>query len=254
LQHKHQIANSDFFRQQLNLRSESLFPTLDPAICAQEIRDISVGFGFQLPSQIVYEIHEFACQKPLYEPGYDDEFYVDDIQGGFLLGGRPVLRGLVKNLSDCAAIEQVAQDPVLMEIARNYLQYWPIKVTRHLTWTFVSNLSISEQKDRFLPLSYHYDVAGYNFMTAYFYITDMDIDTGAHVMMARSHDKKPLHTLFTPWSGRQSDQVIWDYYGKDNEILIEGKAGLGFVQDPSCYHKLLSPIKAKRLIFQIRYA
>ena len=165
-----------------------------------------------------------------------------------------MLRGLVQDPEQCSAIAQIAEDPTLMKIARKYLQYWPTRVTRHLTWTFVSNLPLSHQKERFLPLSYHYDVAGFNFMSAYFYITDMDAQSGAHVMIERSHAKKPFHTLFAPWSGRQPDQVLLDFYGPERELLIEGKAGLGFVQDPACFHKLLSPIKNNRLVMQIRYA
>ena len=143
---------------------------------------------------------------------------------------------------------------MLKAFAREYLGYWPGQVTRHLTWTFVSELSEAEQRDRFLPLSYHYDVAGYNFMSAYFYITDLDRQSGAHVMIEGSHLRKPLHTLFAPWSGRQTDDQIRQYYGQDAEFLIEGKAGLGFVQDPSCFHKLFPPINNNRLVFQVRYA
>lgn len=254
LQKHKQAANPDYYRAQLNPRESSLFPQLSPERCAQELRENSVSFGFQLPSELVHQVHTYACQSPLYEPGSEDEFFADDIKGGKLPTGRPVLRGLVKNPSHCPAVEAVAEDPMLLEIAHAYLQYWPTKVTRHLTWAFVSCLPVAEQKALFLPLSYHYDVAGYNFMSAYFYITAMDAQTGAHVMIERSHQRKPLHTLWAPWSGRQPDDVLLNYYGQENERLIEGPAGFGFVQDPSCFHKLLSPIKQKRLLLQIRYA
>ena len=253
-QKKRQQSNDNLYKTQLQPRASSVFPDVSPPVAGDALRDKSVTFGFELPSAMVQEIHAFACQNLLYEPGFDDEFFVHDVKNGQLPTGRSVLRGLVKNPSHCPAIERIAQDPVLLSIAHDYLQYWPTQVTRHLTWTFVSDLSVREQKDRFLPLSYHYDVAGYNFMSAYFYITDMDTQTGAHVMIAGSHNKKPLHTLFAPWSGRTPDQVLLDYYGKENEILIEGKAGFGFMQDPACFHKLLPPRQQNRLIFQIRYA
>lgn len=254
LQKSRQAFNSHFYEKQLHLREKSLFLGVSPEISAREIRRRGVSFGLQLPSNLVRQIYDYASQNLLYEPGFEDEFYVNSIQNGTLPNGRSVLRGLVKPPFKCQAIEDLTHDPVLLKIARNYLQYWPTQVTQHLTWTFVSNLPVHQQKEQFLPLSYHYDVAGYNFMTAYFYITDMDAQSGAHVMIERSHNKKPLHTLFAPWSGRQPDEAILDYYGKDSEIVIEGKAGLGFVQDPSCFHKLLSPLKHRRLIFQIRYA
>ena len=253
-QNKHQQPNADFYRSRLSPRDESLFAEISPEICAQELNKKSVSFGFQLPPSMIEQIHQFGCQALLREPGFEDEFCAGDVQEGLLRGKRPVLRGLVKNPTDCPAIEHIAQDPTLLQIVRNYLQYWPSQVTRHLTWTFISDLSEYQQKDAYNPLSYHYDVAGYNFMSAYFYITDVDAASGAHVMIEGSHNKKPWHTLFAPRSGRQTDQLVLDYYGTENENIIEGKAGFGFVQDPSCFHKLLPPRTTQRLLLQIRYA
>lgn len=254
LQKWRQSLNPTLYKEHLNPRQNSLFPITSPELCAQEIRKNSASFGLCLPKFYVENIYNYARQSLLYEPGFEEEFYVEDIKAGQLPNGRPVLRGLVKHPTQCSAVEDVAHDPVLLEIARNYLGYWPTSVTRHLTWTFVSELPLSEQKQRFLPLSYHYDVAGYNFMSAYFYITDVVDQSGAHVMIERSHSRKPLHSLFAPWSGRQPDHVVLDYYGPENEQIIEGPAGFGFVQDPSCFHKLLPPSRENRLLFQIRYS
>jgi len=250
IQHPHEAD----YQGRLNLCETSIFDDISPEQYAQELRRRSIALGLQLPPAFVSFIYQFALNNHLYEPGFEEEFGVDEIAEGRLPNGRPVMRGLVKDLHQCEAIEQVARDPALMAIARAYLGYWPTQVTRHLTWTFVSPLPEAEQRDRFLPLSYHYDVAGYNFMSAYFYITDMDRLSGAHVMIENSHHQKPWQTLFAPWSGRQTDEQVLSHYGQKRELLIEGKAGLGFVQDPSCFHKLLPPIRHHRLIFQIRFA
>ncbi|MEM8777901.1 MAG: hypothetical protein AAGF26_03330 [Cyanobacteria bacterium P01_G01_bin.49] len=253
-QNRVQNKNPIAYKDQLNPRDYSIFPDLSVEQCVTELKREGVSFNIQLLPELVDQIYQFACMNLCREPHFDREFMAEDVQQGQLPCGHHVLRGLVQNPEHCPAIEQVAQDPNLLQIARNYLNYWPTKVTRHLTWAFVSDLPVGEQKYRFLPYSYHYDVAGYNFMTAYFYITDMDTQSGAHVMMPRSHNQKPLHTLFAHRSGRQPDQVIHHYYGKENEIVIAAKAGFGFVQDPSCFHKLLPPVTARRLIFQVRYA
>lgn len=254
LQKSIQNTNEAHYRSRLGLRQTSIFTAVGPEHYAQELRRRSVAFDLQLPPSFVSEIYQFAATNQLYEPGFAGEFRMTEVADGRLPNGRIVMRGLVKNLEQCEAIEQVAQDPNLLAIARAYLGYWPTQVTRHLTWSFVSSLPETERRDRFLPLSYHYDVAGYNFMSAYFYITDMDRQSGAHVMIENSHNHKPFHTLFAPCSGRQTDEQVLNYYGKDRELLIEGKAGMGFVQDPSCFHKLLPPVTQHRLIFQIRYA
>jgi len=53
-------------------------------------------------------------------------------------------------------------------------------------------------------------------------------------------------------SAVQTDEAVIAYYGKENEITIEGPAGFGFVQDSSCYHKALAPISDNRLMLQLR--
>ncbi|MGF1461328.1 MAG: hypothetical protein ACFBSG_20155 [Leptolyngbyaceae cyanobacterium] len=254
LQSRRQRHHETHHKSRLAPNSTSLFPHVSVSQSTQDLREHSIFVGLNLSQPIVEEIYQFACTSPLYEPGFEGDFYASEVIDGFLCSGRPTMRGLVKNPSHCLAIETIAKDPVLLEIVHSYLKYWPTQVTRHLTWTFASKLPIDEQRDRFLPLNYHYDVAGYNFMSVYFYITDMDEFSGAHVMITGSHDDKPFHTLFAPWSGKQTDAEILDHYGKGRELLIEGKAGFGFAQDPSCFHKLLPPIRQNRLIFQIRYA
>jgi hypothetical protein len=253
-QNRVQQSDPELFQQRLHPRHESLFQGRSPQQCAHELTAKGVSFGFQLPPSLVSEVRQFADQALLTEPGLAGTFRVRDVQDGYLPGGRPVLRGLVKNPTDCPAVECVAQDPMLLAIVRQYLQYWPTRVTRHLTWTFPSPLPEADQKEAYNPLSYHYDVAGYNFMSAYFYITDTDAQSGAHVMIERSHLRKPLATLFAPRSGRQTDARVLAYYSSENERIIEGPAGFGFVQDPSCFHKLLPPSHTNRLLFQIRYA
>lgn len=252
-QNKRQQLNADFYRSRLAPRSESFLTGISPTVCVKKLREKGVSLGLQLPASDVEEVYQFACASLCHEPGFEEEFCADEVEVG-RLGERHVFRGLVENPRNCPAVEQVAEDPSLLQIARDYLRYWPSQVVPHLTWSFVSGLPADQQRGFYPPLNYHYDVAGYNFMTAYFYITDVDALSGAHVMIERSHNKKPPHTLFSPFSGIHSAQRVLDYYGKESELLIEGKAGFGFVQDPSCFHKLLSPLKSRRLLPQIRYA
>lgn len=253
-QGRRQQLNSEFYKRQLTPRSQSFLAGVSPERCAQELQQRGVSFGLQLPEQDTEAVYQFACETACREPGHEDEFYAQEVESGRLKGGRRVFRGLVQNPAACPVIEKVAQDPILLEIVRKYLRYWPSKVVPHLSWSFVSDLPVSKQKELYPPLNYHYDVAGYNFMTAYFYITDIDALSGPHVMIATSHNKKPRHTLFSSCSELDSEQQMLDYYGQESKLVIEGKAGFGYVQDPSCFHRLVAPIKSRRLLLQIRYA
>lgn len=241
-------------RERLNLSETSLFHDISPTAIAQELQQEAVSFCLSLPHENVREIYRFACETPCWEPGFDGEFYAADVVEGHLNGARQSFRGLVKNPHNCPQIKSLTQDPTLLEIVRSYLKYWPNKMTCHLSWSFAVDLPESEQKKRYPPLNCHYDVAGYNFMTAYFYITDVDADHGAHVMIKKSHNHKPLSALFVPGAGTHLAKKVVDYYGTANKLVIEGKAGFGFVQDPSCFHWLLPPTEGRRLLLQIRYA
>ncbi|MGB3299576.1 MAG: hypothetical protein WBA76_15030 [Phormidesmis sp.] len=255
-----QQLNAEFYKRRLTPRGQSFLTDVLPERCAQELQQQGVSFGLQLPPADIEAVYQFACETPCREPGFEDEFYAQAVENGRLTGDRPhlahrrVFRGLVQNPGECPVIKKVAQDPTLLEIVHKYLRYWPSKVVPHLTWSFVSDLPVAQQKELYPPLNYHYDVAGYNFMTAYFYITDIDKRCGPHVMIATSHNKKPKHTLFSSYAELDSEEQMLDYYGKENKLVIEGKAGFGYVQDPSCFHRLVSPVKSRRLLLQIRYA
>ena len=241
-------------RDRLQPRDVSFFSGVSAADMAAALQRDAVSFGLHLPPDMVSAIYQFACETPCTEPGFAGEFYADDVRQGRVNGGRHSFRGLVKDPLACPTVKTLTQDPVLLDIVHRYLSYWPRKMTCHLSWSFAVDLPDAEQKKRYPPLNCHYDVAGYNFMTTYFYITDIDADHGAHVMVKGSHNHKPIRTLFVPGAEPHLAQKVLDYYGADNKLVIEGKAGLGFVQDPSCFHWLRSPKAGRRLLFQIRYA
>ncbi len=251
IQNQRQRFNSAVFENQNGAGNSDLFNEFNVNECAQKIHKTGVCFGLHLPIELVDEIYEYAQNSFCTEPGFNDKFLIHEVQEGCLRQGRPVVRALVNNPAECPAIEKVVADPILLQIVREYLQYYPTRITRHLTWSVVSHLP-DRGKKLYPPTTFHYDIAGFNFMTVYFYITDVEINSGAHVMIEGSHNQKPLDIVLS--SGRHSDEKIYNYYGKDKEIVIEGKRGFGFVQDPSCIHKVLPPITRNRLLLQIRYS
>lgn len=253
-QNRRQRFHADFHERRLSPRKLSLFPDVSTENCLQALTEKGVSFGFGLPADKIKRVLKFAEETLCYEPGFADEFYARDVQFGKLNGGRHVFRGLVKNPENCSVMTELAQDPILLKIVRSYLKYWPSKLTYHLTWSFPVDLPLLRQQQIYPPLNYHYDVAGYNFMTTYFYITDVDVTSGAHVMITKSHNHKPPGTLFISGKDPQIAQQAIAHYPKEDETVIEGKAGFGFMQDPSCFHKLLPPVNVKRLLLQIRYS
>ncbi|AFY56071.1 hypothetical protein Riv7116_3621 [Rivularia sp. PCC 7116] len=248
-----QRSNPHFYQQKLNISNTSVIspPQLDE--CVDNIQETGVHLGLQLNSNAVEKIRSFAHLNPCTEPKHDGFFLASDIKNGCLQGkGRQVMRGLVSNLDKCATIDKIVRDGMLIEIARKYLGYYPTLITRHLTWSFASDLDEAETQKLYPPTNFHYDVAGLNFVTVSFFITDVEENTGPHIMIKKSHNRKPLKMLFR--SNIQKEADVWRYYNRSEQLTITGNAGFGFFQDPSCIHRLKLPKNSNRLILQIRYS
>jgi hypothetical protein len=100
--------------------------------------------------------------------------------------------GPIANPCRSPAVQSVVEDHVLRTVIRNYLGYEPTQVTTLLNWNFASDFTDEgHRRLKHHVIDYHYDVGGFNFVYANFYILNTDRDSGAHVMMKRSHNRKP---------------------------------------------------------------
>lgn len=232
----------------------TLFPGADVAKIVQAIREEAVFIGLQLPPSVVAEIEAFAKSEPLhaiYDPKGPTFRYSDVVQGK-CVDGRTMPIGGITNPARCPAVQKVIDDPVLRAIVRRYLGHEPRQILPILHWSFGSEITDEERRKlKHHVIDYHYDVGGYNFVYASFYITDTDRYSGAHVMMKRSHNRKPLRMLIGSATASEAD--VRRLYGIENEIVIEGPAGLGFVQDTSCYHRASPPTRGDRLMLALRF-
>lgn len=248
-----QRFRKQFYRERLNI---STVPAVSPVQidrCVDNIKETGVHLGLQLNAEDVEKIRSFAHFNLCTEPKHNDNFFASDIKSGRLNGtDRLVMRGLVSNIDKCPSVNKIVRDATLIEIARKYLGYYPTLITRHLTWSFASDFDEADTQKIYPPTNFHYDVAGFNFVTVSFFITDVDENTGPHIMIEKSHNSKPLQMLFR--SNIQKEADVWRYYNCSQELTITGNAGFGFFQDPSCIHRLKLPKNSNRLILQIRYS
>ena len=232
----------------------TLFPN---AIVAQIVETISkeaVFVGLNLPANIVAEIDSFARSEPLHT-NYDPDgptFRYSDVIRGKAPDGRSAPIGGIHQPARCPAVQAVIDDPILRAVVRTYLGHEPRRVNTILDWSFASDFSDEERRRlKHHVIDYHYDVGGYNFVYASFYITNTDRNSGAHVMMKRSHNRKPLRMLLGPASA--SEATVRRQFGIENEITIEGPAGTGFIQDTSCYHRASPPTQGDKLMLAVRF-
>ncbi|MEA5598654.1 hypothetical protein [Rivularia sp. UHCC 0363] len=241
------------YQQKLNITTASELCPIQLNQCVENIRQTGVYLGLQLNTKAVQIISSLADSNLCTEPKHHGFFLAAEIKNGRLHGkGRLVLRGLVSNIDKCPTVDKIIRDAMLIEIARKYLGYYPTLITRHLTWSFASDLDEAEIQKLYPPTNFHYDVAGLNFVTASFFVTDVDENTGPHIMIEKSHNRKPWQMLVR--SNIQKEADVWRYYNRSDQLTIKGNAGFGFFQDPSCLHKLKLPRNGNRLILQIRYS
>ena len=177
---------------------------------------------------------------------------IGDVRNGRSPAGAPVAVADVNCTLPCKAIDRVAADPLLMEIGEAYLGYRPQQVKTRLYWSPVSDLPDDLRRENGQTIDFHYDIEPSSALYVFFYITAADRESGAHVTMARSHHAKSLPMIFS--SSFQPECRVLAHYGKAAQIVIEGGAGFGFLEDPAAFHKVLPPRKAERLVLQFRYS
>lgn len=241
----------------LRPRHETIFHGINADCCVEELRKDGISTGLDLPSHLVEEIYSLACRLPLQNSVRSRPFLKSEVsEGGRLAGGEMVSLGTAYKhrkgrLLEHECVSQIVHDPLLLEIVSRYLRYWPDRLSDvELYWSFATDLSPEEQMRQGNAIDYHFDLHGFNFLMVAFYITDTDMKSGAHVMFKNSHIKKTLSMLF---SYSQPVETLKRHYGSENETMIEGKAGSGFIMDNSTYHRATTPEAADRLLLRLVY-
>ncbi len=147
---------------------------------------------------------------------------------------------------------QIANDPALIKVVVGFLGAFPRDIEIRLQESLVADASVDYRESRSQTVMFHYDVHGFDFLYAFFYLTDCDAASGAHEMIAGSHKGKTLRQLLG--TARQTDAEIYSHFGRSRARVIEGKSGSGFFEDTSCFHRALAPVERPRLALQIRYS
>ncbi len=248
-----------FYSAQAHLRigviaqpvADSIFPEVDVETAIAAIRRDSVYLPVHLPQACIDEFHALALRSPLEANTSAEPFYYEDVRDGRLTNGDVVAMGHVIGIENHPLAQRVARDPKAMMVVSRYLNYTPKQCDVLLFWSFAGGLTIEQRRAAAQTVDFHFDVHSYNFAYAAYYITDTDRRNGAHVMVLGSHSNKPTSWLFG--SATQTVQTIEREYGKEKVLCIEGKAGTGFWQDSSCYHRALPPESGDRLLLQVRY-
>ncbi|MBF2068001.1 MAG: hypothetical protein IGS39_26820 [Calothrix sp. C42_A2020_038] len=239
------------FPKNINYESTTFFQDIPIDLALKYLNKNAVFLGLKLPQEIVDEIREFSKNTLLGQENTKAHFYYHDVKNGYLPDGRVIVQGIAVHPLKCNAIQQIINDPILRVIIEKYLGYSPKNIRTLLKWSFVLELTDEDRMKLNQGNIYHYDVGEFNSVYANFYLTNTDRYSGAHAMIKGSHNYKNLKMLF---NSAQPKNILIKYYGQENEMIIEGDEGIGFIQDPYCYHRAIPPIKEERLLLQIQFS
>lgn len=158
---------------------------------------------------------------------------------------------------ECEAIDQIARNEKLVEVARQYLEAEPVLWLTQLKWSIGPDFA--EERKKFLtsdnePLLYdqdafHYDALDFRSLTIFIYLTDVDPSCGPHVLIEKTHNNKSLSDL------RKivlSDEEVQEKFSADSIKMILGPKGTVLFEETSSIHKA-SRCQTKRLMLSIDY-
>ena len=215
--------------QPLQVDGRDLFPELKVNQVVNSLNEKGYANGVKVPTEYVSQIVQYCENKGL--------------------------RKYWNPHKECDAIDHIARNAKVVEIARRYLGTEPILWLTQLRWTFGDG--VQELKPLFSrhkePLQYdgdafHYDTLDYKSLTLFIYLTDVDPSSGPHVVIESTHANKSFseicHVIL-------SDTAADKKFG-DRIKMILGQKGTMLFEETSCYHKA-SRCQTKRLMLSIDY-
>ncbi|MBH8554962.1 hypothetical protein I8751_21955 [Nostocaceae cyanobacterium CENA357] len=232
--------------------NNSCFADVNVDDAINSLKNEGLYLDINLPQDVVQEIVQFAQSTACYgNQKLEYGFYYHQKAEAQIKSGKHFITGYYFNTAlFCPAIKKLQTDPKLLAIAAKYLNAPPVHQGNKMWWSFAGNMTYREQSQA--AQLFHYDIDDYCFIKFFFYLTNVDNQSGPHVCVRKSHNQKKSSHLWL--RKRETDQEIIDYYGQESLVEICGQAGFGFAEDPLCFHKGISPTHQDRLILQIEFA
>lgn len=155
---------------------------------------------------------------------------------------------LVNNLD----IQELIMDPVLINIARKYLDCEPIFDFAAMWWSGGFKNEASSDAAQL----YHFDMDRIKWLKVFIYVNDVDDYNGPHCFISGTHKvgAKPENILSRGYV-RVSDHELKTFYPESSFKVLPGKAGSVFAGDTMCWHKGKPLEKGKnRLMLEFEYS
>jgi hypothetical protein len=227
---------------------------LDASAAVAALRRDGISGGVSLEPRTVAEIRAYAESRP----GYGGPGWRTLVPPGGLAEAerRSGSRILAVNLPyadrECPAVARVVRDDWLRAVAIGHLGGSARVIDVRLFWSFPARGASHAELSRVAQDTFHFDLGDWAQLKFFFYLTDVDNETGAHVYVRGSHARRPLSHQFTPFSAKTERQIA-AAYGADSMLAVVGPAGFGFVEDPFGFHTGSALRRGRRLVLEITF-
>jgi hypothetical protein len=144
-------------------------------------------------------------------------------------------------------VQKLITDPSILSVTQSFLKSKPILDILSMWWS----TSISKQASSEVAQLFHWDMERIKFLKFFFYLTDVDTNTGPHCYVKGSNNGFPESVRR---DGRITDDEIKQAFPKENILEIAGKKGLILAVDTSGFHKGKNLIQGNRLLLQFEFS
>jgi len=205
-----------------------------------------VYFAQRLSSDLCKKLYDFALRTPAGTlSSYDNRIIYDPEKPVSEIYRIPE-RDLINNID----IQELIMDPVLINIARNYLGCEPIFDYPQMWWSpaFAKEASAKGAQQ------YHFDLDRVKWLKLFIYVNDVAPENGPHCYIKGSHKpgNKPMELLKRGYV-RIPDSDLKKYYKDDEFVEVCAPAGTVFAGDTKCWHKGNLVRKGHRLVLEFEY-
>ena len=206
-----------------------------------------------LPEKLINEVMDFALRTPSLLKSMDGEAHSSKPRIGLY---NPAKIETVRydyrqdDLIKEPAIWKLATDPMVVNIARDYLGVEPILDAVRMWW----HTDFLDKPDGEAAQLYHFDMERVKWLKFFVYITDVTKDSGPHCFIQRTHVPQSIpDSLLKRGYARITDEEISEHYSKDRIIEFVGPKGTLIAEDTCGLHKGKHVTKGHRLVLQFEY-
>lgn len=213
----------------------------------QELRDNGYfEFKQKISKDKLDKIYQFAMETPT---------KIRSLEAPLLFDPNNVISEIyrfnIQDLVNSPYIQELIMDPVLINIAREYLDCEPVLDFPAMWWSTDFAKSASSDAAQL----YHFDMDRIKWLKIFIYINDVNEENGPHCYIQKTHKigAKPQNILNRGYV-RVSDEELKSYYPEKDFKVLPGIAGSVFAGDTTCWHKGKPLTKGNRLMLEFEYS